>query len=468
MNAISNRRKALKMRRIRDPQTTLRFQSTRIKSREQWEKMGEILDENPEIAQVVHQDLCRHADGLPKKNAGAKGMTADQVLRFAIVKFCEELSYRKLADRVDDSIVLREFCRIPFGQIPRFTTLQDNIKKLHPETLERIQNLLIDYACRQGIEQGERIRIDSTAVQSNIHHPTDARQLCDGVRVLTRILRRAETDIERLQGRFHDHTRVAKRLLYKINNARGGNNRKPLYKRLIKTARKTAGYAREAIEELAAARCRDFEELLAAAELRGALEHFAPLVERVIDQSVRRVLNGENVPAQDKVVSIFEPHSDIIVKGQREIVYGHKIFLTGGASNLILDCAIERGNPADSDAFAPALERHMERFGKAPHDVATDGGFASKDNGKWAKAKGVANVAFSALKGNTLAELVQSKRLYTMLRKWRAGIEGVISATKRAYGLTRCTWRSFDSFQAYVRLAVLAFNLKTLARYMLT
>lgn len=155
MNTISNRRKALKMRPIRDPQTTLRFQSTRIKFREQWEKMGEILDENPEIAQVVHQDLCRHADGRPKNKAGAKGMTADQVLRFAIVKFCEELSYRKLADRVDDSIVLREFCRIPFGTIPRFTTLQENIKKLHPQTLERIQNLLIDYACRQGIEKGE-------------------------------------------------------------------------------------------------------------------------------------------------------------------------------------------------------------------------------------------------------------------------------------------------------------------------
>ncbi len=446
----------------------MRFHSTRIKHREQWEKMGEILDENPEIAQAAHEDLCRRADGLPKKDTGAKGMTADQILRFAVVKICEELSYRKLADRVEDSIVLREFCRIPFGAIPAFTTLQENIKKLRPKTLERIHDLLIGYACREEIENGERVRIDSTAVESNIHHPTDARQLWDGVRVLTRILRQTETDMERLQGRFHDHTRVAKKLLYKINNARGGKNREPLYKRLIEAARKTAGYAREALEELAAARCVDFEEILLAAPLREALEHFTPLVERVIDQSVRRVLNGEKVPAADKVVSIFEPHADIIVKGQREVIYGHKIFLTGGVSNLILDCAIERGNPADSEQFVPAIERHIGRFGKAPKDVATDGGFASKENGRWAKAKGVLNVAFSTLKGNKITELVQNDRAYKMLRKWRAGIEGIISAAKRAYGLTRCNWRGFDSFQAYVRLAVIAFNLKMLARLMLT
>ena len=429
--------------------------------------MDEILDANPQMAQAVHEALSRSANGRPKKHTGAKGMTADQVLRFGIVKFQEGLSYRALADRVDDSIVLREFCRIPFGRIPVFTTLQENIKKLRPETLEGIHLLLIDYACAKGVEDGTKVRIDSTAVESNIHHPTDARQLWDAVRVLTRILRQAETDMEHLQGRFHDHTRVAKRLLYKINNARGAHNRTPLYKRLIETAKKTVGYAREALKELACAQCQSFEELLAAAGLRNALEHYSPLAQSVIEQSVRRVLHGEKVPAAEKVVSIFEEHADIIVKGQREVVYGHKIFLSGGESNLILDCAIERGNPADSDQFIPILRRHMEHFGEAPANVATDGGFASKDNGLWAKAKGVTNVAFSVLKGNTLTQLVQSERAYKALRKWRAGIEGIISAVKRACGLTRCTWRGYESFQAYVWLAVLTFNLKTLAHHLL-
>jgi IS5 family transposase len=251
--------------------------------------------------------------------------------------------------------------------------------------------------------------------------------------------------------------------VYKINNARGDANRLPLYKQLIKTAQKVVGYAGVAVKELAAERCGSFEEIGVAAELRSALEHYIPLAEHVIDQATRRILQGENVPAQGKIVSIFEPHADIIKKGQREIIYGHKIFLTGGKSNLVLDCSVERGNPADTGQFLPALQRHNQRFGKVPKDVATDGGFASKDNAKKAREAGVTNIVFSALKGNVLAELVQSERIYKRLRKWRAGIEGVISTVKRAYGLVRCNWRSFESFQAYVQLAVIAYNLKTLA-----
>jgi len=179
------------------------------------------------------------------------------------------------------------------------------------------------------------------------------------------------------------------------------------------------------------------------------------------------VIKDEQVAADDKTLSIFEPHADIIKKGQREIIYGHKVLVSGGKSNLILDCQILEGNPADSDQFIPALDRHRELFGKTPRQVATDAGFASKHNGDTARAMGVKDVAFSTAKGNKLSELVTSARIHKALRKWRAGIEGIISAGKRAYGLTRCNWRSFDSFKSYVQLAVLTFNLHTLARHML-
>lgn len=455
------------MRLIRNPQTTFRFQHTRSSSREQWEKIGQILDANPAVTGLLWQDLVRTRKRRTQRSVGAKGMTGEQVLRFAIVKMRLGLSYRALADRVDDSFVLREFCRIPFGKIPAFTTLQENIKRIRPETFENINAAIVSYAVEMKVEDGERIRIDSTAVESNIHHPTDSAQLWDCARVLTRILRRVETEFEFLRGRFSDHTRVAKKLRYKINNTRGQDNRRPLYKRLIETAKKTVAYAEQAITELDPDRMETFDKGLIATELRSALEEFTPLARRVIEQSTRRVLNGEDVPAEEKVVSIFEPHTDIIVKGQREVVYGHKIFLTTGKSNLIFDCAIEEGNPNDSEQFMPALQRHLEHFGEAPTDVATDGGFASKTNGEDARKMGVENVAFSALKGNTLCELVQSTRVYKQLRKWRAGIEGIISAAKRAFGLDRCTWRGYESFQAYVHLAVLAFNLQTLARHLL-
>jgi IS5 family transposase len=455
------------MRLIRNPQTTFVFQHTSTTAKAQWQKISDILDANPRIAQWVWRDLNQTKNGKPKRPGGARGMTAEQVLRFALVKMRLELSYRALADRVDDSIVLREFCRMPYEKVPVFTTLQENIKRLQPDTLREINAAVIRYAVEMNVEDGRRIRIDSTAVESNIHHPADSAQLWDCVRVLTRILRRVETEFERLRGRFGDHTRVAKRLRYKLSNTRGQHNRRPLYKSLIETAKKTATYAQLAIAELAPDRFETFDERLVAGELRNELEQFTPLAQRVIEQSTRRVLNGEPVPPDEKVLSIFEPHTDIIVKGQRENVYGHKIFLAAGKSNLILDCAVEKGNPSDSGQFGPALERCLQQFANAPSDVAADGGFASKHNAALASEIGVKNVAFSVLKGNTLAELVQSARVYKQLRKWRAGIEGIISAAKRAFGLDRCTWRGYASFQAYVHLAVLAFNLQTLARHLL-
>lgn len=455
------------MRLIRNPQATFTFEHTRSSAKEQWQKIGEVLDANPEILDLVWRDLARTKDGTSKKSAGAKGMTAEQVLRVAIVKMRLELSYRALADRVDDSIGLREFCRMPHQRIPAFTTLQENIKRLRHETLAEVNAAIVAYAVEMNVEDGKRVRIDSTTTESNIHHPTDSAQLWDCVRVLTRILHRVEAEFEDLRGRFSDHTRVAKKLRYKINNTRGKDKQRPLYKKLIDTAKKTVAYAEQAMGELDPARLKSFDELLVAAALRSALEQFTPLAKRVIDQSTRRVLEGEQLPATEKVVSIFEPHTDIIVKGQREVVYGHKIFLSTGKSNLVLDCAVEKGNPADSEQFMPALKRHRELFGQAPKDVATDGGFASKANGENARALGVQNIAFSALKGNTLSELVQNTRVYKQLRNWRAGIEGVISAVKRAFGLNRCSWRGYASFQAYVQLAIVAFNLQTLARHLL-
>ena len=196
------------------------------------------------------------------------------------------------------TIVLRKFCRMPFEEIPQHSALQENIKQIRPETLQQINAAVIAYAVEVKVEDGKRIRIDSTAVEAKIHHPTDSGQLWDCVRVLTRILRRVETEFDFLHGRFSDHTRVAKKLRYKINNTRGQDNRRPLYKRLIETTKKTVAYAEQAIGELAPERFKTFDELLIASALRSTLEEFTPLAKRVIDQSTQRVLDGEQVPAR--------------------------------------------------------------------------------------------------------------------------------------------------------------------------
>ena len=181
-----------------------------------------------------------------------------------------------------------------------------------------------------------------------------------------------------------------------------------------------------------------------------------PLVERIIDQTERRVLHGEKVPAADKLVSLFEPHSDIIVKSRRQVSYGHKLNLASGASGLILDVVVEQGNPADAERFVPMVDRQIAIYGRPPRQLAADGGFASTGNLAAAKNKGVEDVAFHKKCGLAITDMVKSRWVYRRLRNFRAGIEAAISCLKRAYGLGRCTWKGLEHFKSYVWAAVVA------------
>ena len=210
-----------------------------------------------------------------------------------------------------------------------------------------------------------------------------------------------------------------------------------------------------------------WEDQTLAEALQRDLDAVLALFPRILEQCRRRVIDGESVPAEDKVVSIFEPHTNILVKGQRDPQFGHKICLTGDISNLILDCILERGNPADTSLFVPALTNTRDILGRVPERVATEGGFFSQANAEEAEALGVQAVNFGGKRKNTLTHHVVSARIQRLLRRFRAGIEGVISATKRAYGLDRCTWRGWDGFQRSVWSAIVAWNLQVLARHLL-
>ena len=170
------------------------------------------------------------------------------------------------------------------------------------------------------------------------------------------------------------------------------------------------------------------------------------------------------MPAEEKLVSLFESHADIILKGGRTVQYGHKLNLTTGKSGLILDIVVEAGNPADAERFLPMLDRHIAIQGAPPRQAASDGGYASVDNLKQAKARGVHDVAFHKKRGLKIEDMVKSRWVYRKLRNFRAGIEADISCLKRAYGLARCTWRGLDHFKAYVWSSVVAYNLALFAR----
>ncbi|MEO7087128.1 MAG: transposase [Gemmatimonadaceae bacterium] len=285
------------------------------------------------------------------------------------------------------------------------------------------------------------------------------------MRVLDRLLTRAEA----VAGftAYHCHVKRVKRRAIEIAHLapRATTRRRVCYRELVDLTQATVSYAACA---LAHVECLGPASLTTGQRaVRDARRAVLPLVAQVMDQTERRVFHDETVPADEKLVSLFEAHVDVIVKDRRDTYYGHKIFLTTGKSGLILDCAIPKGNPADSTWTVPLLRRHVTRFGRAPRQASFDGAFASTDNLADAKALGVEDVCFAKKRGLAVLDMVRSEWVYDKLRRFRAGIEAGISLLKRVFGLARCVWKGASGFHAYVRTSILTANLLVLARHRL-
>ena len=426
------------------------------------ESISRILDENPIIYEMALQDLTHH---VTNPNAGANGMSAEQVVRSTVLKQMESFSYEELAFHILDSICYRSFCRIGFADKGfKKSALCSNIKAISPKTWEAINRIVVAYAEDKGIEKGRQSRIDCTVVETNIHKPLDSSLLYDCVRVLTRKLGRVNETFDTLDIHFSNHTKRAKRRMLAVMNAKGEKARKKQYIDLLKVTQKTVSYTQTAISLLDTSSAISPSFFVTAQSMADDLRNFIKLTHKVIDQTERRVINGETVPASEKIVSIFEPHSDVIKKDRRETYYGHKVCLSGGSSNLITDCLIVDGNPADSDLTDEMLDRHDQIYGRYPLKVALDGGFASKNNLDSAKAKGIKDVCFAKKRGLKEEDMCKSHWVYKRLRDFRAGIESGISWLKRCFGLSRCIWKTHRSFKSYVWASIVSANLLTLAR----
>jgi IS5 family transposase len=418
--------------------------------------MSQWLDEHPALVGLVAKDLRRHG----VKETGREGLPAESVLRCGLLKQHQQLSYERLTFHLEDSASFRAFARLPMSWSPKKSVLQKTISAIRAETWEAINRAVLVSAREEKIETGRMVRVDSTVTAALMHEPSDSSLLWDAVRVMVRLLR--EADIlagGHVEIAWHDHHRAAKKRAHAIKFTRGRPNRVEHYRTLIKTTRATLAYLDQAAPLL-----RQVPDPLAVTLWQGEFSHYRPLIERIIWQAERRVICGEAVAAGDKIVSLFEPHADIIVKGSRNVEYGHKLNLTTGRSGMVLDLVIEAGNPADSERFLPMLDRHIDFYGEAPQQAAADGGYASRDNLSQAKARGVRDMAFHKKAGLKIDAMAKSPWVYRKLRNFRAGIEAGISCLKRAYGLARCTWRRLDHFKAYVWSSVVAFNLALFAR----
>ena len=423
--------------------------------------ISELLDAQPRLAALIQQSLLAACPHNPR--TGRAGLTGDQVLRILLARQLNGWTYTELAFHLADSVSYRTFCRVGgFGAAPSKSALAANLRRVRPPTLAALNALIVTSAAARAVETGRTVRIDSTVVPVAIHPPTDSALLLDGVRVLLRFLRQAE----HLAGftAYHRHLKRAKRRALEIQHLapQATGPRRAAYRDLLALTQATADYASYALAHI-----EGLPPTRALRRLYHALAQMLPRVQQAIAQATRRVLHGESVPAPEKLVSLFETHTDVIVKDRRDTYYGHKIFLTGGASGLILDCAIPKGNPADSTWTVPMLRRQSTLFGRPPRQASFDGGFASADNLAAAKALPVRDVCFSKKRGLGVLDMVKSSWVYRKLRDFRAGIESGISLLKRVFGLARCIWKGAAGFHAYVRTAVLAANLLTLARHRL-
>ncbi len=443
------------MRAIVDPQLPLGPSWLEHPHAAELREMSLLLDEHPELARMVQVDLIGEASA----RRGRPGLSGDQALRVLAIKQLNDFSYAELSFHLLDSRSYRSFCQFgSFGVPPRKSALQDSIARIAPATLEAVNQILVRSALAEGLETGDKVRVDTTVTETHIHHPTDSSLLGDCVRVLTRLLKRAWRELG-VRVVFRDHTTAAKRRVYKINQARRQAKRVPFYRDLVRYCQKTAKAARRLVDRLFVLADED------AAGFASRVAHFEALANKVMDQTRRRVFEGESVPAAEKVVSIFEDHTDVIRKGGRDTEYGHKLCLTVGSSTLVLDCTIEDGAPPDCALTVEMIRRVEKTIGRLPRAVAFDGGFANLANLAGLKELGVPEVMFHRKgKLTDTAAMTSTPQVHKALWRFRAGVEGCISFLKRCFGLRRANWRGRAGFERFVRASIFTANLLTVAR----
>jgi len=420
----------------------------------QLKNQGDLLDRHPDILLLIKNDLVN----TPLKPVGRSGLTVESVFRCLLLKQRFKLTYQQLAFHLSDSMSYRSFARLSPELMPKKSCLQSTIRSIKPDTLEAVFNMLSLDWLEVGNLSLEKIRIDSTVVASNIAPPSDSQMLNDGVRVLSRYLAKS-SDMTGKKIRFTDQRKASKSMAFRIFNAKEAE-KIDLYPQLL-------GLVSIVLKQVDRALLPIKSDCAVSPNTQRWIkdvEHYRALTLKVVDQTVRRVVNQEKVPSSEKIVSLFEEHSDIIVKGFRDVQYGHKINLSTEKHGLITSLSIEKGNPADSDLFLPALDDHQKNLKKLPHSVASDGGYASKANVVAGRAMGIQHVVFHKRVGISYLAMGVKRKTFKLLRNFRAGVEGNISQLKRTFGAGKATWKGHDGFKAYVWSSVISYNLTRMAR----
>jgi IS5 family transposase len=441
---------------------------------EPWMRHSDAVLEDQQLVEIVCQALSKRCK--KSKTRGRKGTPADVVLRLLALKHMFNWSYDELHREVRANLVYREFTRIGGGKVPDDKTMGRLARQLGPGPVKELHQRLVTIARDKKMVEGRKLRVDTTVVETNIHYPTDSSLMGDGVRVLTRLMKRITEIAGAVGTKMRDRTRSVKLRVIEIARAsrskseQGRDRMKGLYKKLLSATVAVVGQAQRFAKDIAEG-VKQSSDVMRQAALEGMkkeLETMAPRVKQVIRQTRARVVHGDT-HAEGKLVSIFEPTTEVIRRGKAKqpTEFGKMIKVQEAEAQIITSYEVYEKRPSDSALLVPAIEVHEERLGRVPHLVAGDAGFYSASGEKAAHKMGVKRV--SVPNRSTKSEdrkKLQKTRWFKKGQKWRTGCEGRISVLKRRHGLNRCRYKGDNGMEVWVGLGVICDNLITMGNYL--
>jgi IS5 family transposase len=442
--------------------------------REDWMTHADEVLADEEIIAIVYEALAKRH---PKSRCrGRRGTPADAVLRLLILKHVRNWSYEVLEREVRANLVYRDFTRIGSGKVPDAKTMGRWGAVLRPQALKAIHERMVKIAQAKGVVAGRRMRVDTTVVETNIHYPTDSTLLGDGVRVLTRIMKKITQIAGAVGTKLRDRSRSVKfRLLEigRIARAKGQINQDKLkqrYRSLLNTTSRVVGQAKRFSTEVAEGvkQATSVFKQVALEGLRAQLDEMVPLVRQAMKQTRARIFRG-NTRSEGKLLSLFEPSTEVIRKGKagKPNEFGKMVKLQEAENQIIIDYEVYARRPNDCDLLIPAIETHQALLGRPPHLAAADAALYSAKNEAAAKARGVKRVCIPNRSTKSLERRrEQKKRWFRNGQKWRTGCEGRISVAKRRHGLDRCRYKGYVGMHRWVGLGVIADNLINIGRAM--
>ena len=438
---------------------------------EPWMIQADRLLEDDELIDRVYE-----AQGERHEHSATKGRSqtpAEMVLRLLLLRHLRNWSFDTLEREVRTNLAYRDFARIGMGRVPDAKTLARIAQALGGEVISELHRRLVEIAQEEGVIRGRKLRVDTTVVETNIHYPTDSSLLGDGARVLTRTMKKIEKQAGKLKRKVRNRTRsVSKRVIAIATASRhkgpeGEAKRKKQYKELLRFSRQVLNDAKRVIAEV--------EEMPARKKqgLKGLCQHLSEMVGRVrqvVKQAKVRVFDGvTQMPG--KIVSLFEPHTEIIRKGKasKPTEFGKMVQVQETENQIITHYDVFDRRPSGRDLLLGAVETHERVLGRVPHLATADAGYYSRAQEQAVEGKGVKWVAVP----NRNTKSVERKkkehsRWFKKAQRWRTGCEGRISVLKRRHGLTRCRYHGVEGMKRWVGLGVMADTLISMGNVLAT